>query len=530
MAFVRRFFNFIGTRFAAARVGRPDRSAALRAEGMERLEGRCLLSAVPAAQLLDTPVKLPANITAGADTNVSYLGRIPTAVVGDKAIFGDAVGPNGVNATFNVYDAATGGFLPPPAIQAAFEQVSAVSGGKAYFAGGLTDLKHSGISGAVEIYDSATNQWSTSTLPDPGIVGAAVAVGGKVLFSGGHIAPLPEDGDADNFVDIYDTGTSQWSTARLSGSIGAIVAATIDNTVIFAGADGQNESVVDMYDAGTGKWSTAPLSVARSPEAVVSVGKYVLLAGASSGLGLPAPDTRAVDIYNSETGKWSKARLTQKRQGFKAVVVGDLAIFAGGDYYDKKGNHLQSDVVDIFNARTGRWTTSKIPNPLGSHVRTAKITAATVLGEEAIFMGYRGAYVFDTRTRSWFTGAASSVNDNAQAAVTVGGKVVIIADGFPNGIYLTDADILTPTGLSPPSPTSPVNATKMKAVPVRFAWTPVQGATTYDNFVNGAFVARVASAGYSTTTSFYSGVLYWQIFAHVGDALLAGPIWSFTVA
>ena len=43
-----------------------------------------------------------------------------------------------------------------------------------------------------------------------------------------------------------------------------------------------------------------------------------------------------VDLYDSGTGRWSTARLSQARGELSATSVGTVAIFAGGLNYDGK--------------------------------------------------------------------------------------------------------------------------------------------------------------------------------------------------
>jgi hypothetical protein len=353
-------------------------------------------------------------------------------------------------------------------------------------------------------------------------VGAAVTVGDKVLFAGGSIDTAPYASVPSRRVDILDTGTGQWSTAELSGGSGATVATVIGNTAIFVAGHQRTNAIADIYDGVTGKWSTAPLSISRSPDVAVSVGKYVLLAGDSISQHPTSKSSRAVDVYNSATGKWSNAHLSQGRNHLSAVVVGELALFAGGQYIDRNNNPGYSDVVDIFDSRTGRWSRSTIPNG-------AFVGAATSLGAEAIFATDNGTYVFDTRTRRWFKGGLTSFSSNSQVAVTVDGKALFVSEGTGVIIYGSNADILAPTALVPPARPRPVDGAHVTVRHFRFSWTPVANATTYDNFVGGALAATVSSNGYTPTEYFDTNPGTWQILAHVGDSLLAGPVWNFTV-
>ena len=40
--------------------------------------------------------------------------------------------------------------------------------------------------------------------------------------------------------------------------------------------------------------------------------------------------SNVVDLYDSGTGRWSTAQLSQARQGLSATSVGTVAMFAGG--------------------------------------------------------------------------------------------------------------------------------------------------------------------------------------------------------
>jgi hypothetical protein len=142
-------------------------------------------------------------------------------------------------------------------------------------------------------------------------------------------------------VDIYDTGTGQWSTATLSVARDFLAATTVGTKAIFAGGDDSNSAygnptnAVDIYDASTGQWSTATLSQPRTYLAATTVGTRALFAG---GL-LNGGSSSAVDIYDASTGQWSTATLSQARYRLAATTVGTKALFAGG---------VGSSAVDIF--------------------------------------------------------------------------------------------------------------------------------------------------------------------------------------
>jgi hypothetical protein len=78
--------------------------------------------------------------------------------------------------------------------------------------------------------------------------------------------------------------------------------------------------------------------------AAVSVGNLILFAGGIRGAFL----SDVIDIYNVNTGKWSVAKLSYPRDAITAVAAGNKILFGGGR------NGLQwTDVtttVDIFQA------------------------------------------------------------------------------------------------------------------------------------------------------------------------------------
>src|SRR5207237_9654119 len=89
--------------------------------------------------------------------------------------------------------------------------------------------------------------------------------------------------DVSAVVDIYDSATGQWSTAALSDARWQLRVATVGSKVLFAGGttDGTfNEAAatatVDIYDAATGEWSTAALSQARLVPTIATVGTKAL--------------------------------------------------------------------------------------------------------------------------------------------------------------------------------------------------------------------------------------------------------------
>jgi hypothetical protein len=80
--------------------------------------------------------------------------------------------------------------------------------------------------------------------------------------------------------------------------------------------------------------------------------------------------TDRVDILDTETNTWSQASLSVPRAGLSSATLGNKAYFIGGGNIIISGiEYFESvtDVVDIFNADDGTWSTSTINLPRTAH-------------------------------------------------------------------------------------------------------------------------------------------------------------------
>jgi hypothetical protein len=230
-----------------------------------------------------------------------------------------------------------------------------------WFAGGWGDIEETN---KVEIYNAETNTWTFSTLSQTRSWPAGLAYKDHIFFAGGmfwstNVQPTSR-------VDIWNNEAAQWSTAELSVPRFSISAVGIGNKALFAGGANiiQNtvSSAVDIYDFTTGQWTTTSLSSPRAAmgNAVVetSDGPIALFGGGRTAVSGPFA-TDLVDIYHANTGTWSTANLSQARANLSATTVGHKVIFVGGITND----NVLSDRVDIYDALTGEWTTATLSAP-----------------------------------------------------------------------------------------------------------------------------------------------------------------------
>jgi len=255
---------------------------------------------------------------------------------------------------------------------------------------------------------------TTATLPEA-TEGAAVAVvGNEAIFAGGSTT----SGYAQ--VNIYNAATAQWSAARLSRARPDITALAVDDEALFAGGQPgiDTSSIVDIYNASTGAWSAGNLSVGRIDMAATTVGNLAIFAGGeTAATNLASTVTNAVDFYDAIDGKWFTGSLSQARSGIAAASVGDLALFAGGQGDEKDGVTQYSSVVDIYNTKTGRWSTATL-----SQARTG-IDALTV-GNTVLFAGGSAATglstavdIYNSTTGHWSTATLPSAQALQPAVV-----------------------------------------------------------------------------------------------------------------
>jgi hypothetical protein len=223
---------------------------------------------------------------------------ISVAVVGNKALFAGGFhltlngGVGSDSANVDIYDGATGAWSTAQLSQPRQGPSVAIIGGKAIFAG--ADY---GPNDAADVYDSASGTWSSAKLSHERALPAVAVAGGRAFFAGttnGDLISKREAAAASKTVDVYNSATGQWSAAKLSASRQPQVAAA-GNLVFFASSGSTPTSrAVDVLDVATGKWSTTRLGQARSGEAPAEAGGQVLFIGGYRGIQKPS---NFVDVF-----------------------------------------------------------------------------------------------------------------------------------------------------------------------------------------------------------------------------------------
>jgi N-acetylneuraminic acid mutarotase len=141
---------------------------------------------------------------------------------------------------------------------------------KLYFAGGLESFNDDALD-RVDIYDDASNSWSTSHLSEPKIGFAAIAVADKIYWAGGVNACS---------VEIKDINTGASANAylyRVGDNVGD-KAVTKDGKIVFRPRYYYDDKF-DIYDIATATWSIGVLPVGIYHSSIICVNNTIYIAG-----------------------------------------------------------------------------------------------------------------------------------------------------------------------------------------------------------------------------------------------------------
>lgn len=238
------------------------------------------------------------------------------------------------------------------------DKLAATTGldGTIYALGGMPSPYYS--TDAFEAYDSNTDTWSTkSPMPIPrNSLAAATGPDGKIYAIGGFITDTPYG--LSNRVDVYDPATDTWSSGNPMPTARDFPgAAVVDGKiyVIGGGRSSSNGRRVEMYDPATDTWSVmSPKPSSRYAMGVaVADGKIYTIGGA---VVWSATATTTVEMYDPATNTWSiKTPMPGPRYRLAAVTEPDGKIYAIGG--SDGGGHLLNK-VEAYDPKTDTWSSA----------------------------------------------------------------------------------------------------------------------------------------------------------------------------
>ena len=256
------------------------------------------------------------------------------------------------------------------------EAQSAKVNGKLYvLAGFLAGLK---ITGATEIYDPATNQWSTGApMPTPVTHMGAAVIGDEIWIVAGFVGNHP--GVATDKVQVYNTTTNTWRAGpALPNPRGSGAAVYNNGQLHFFGGllpdrktDVGEHYILDMNNITAGWQAAAPMPNPRNHLSGASVGGLVYAIGGQYGHDAGVSDQKFLDAYDPATNTWTRlADLPSARSHFEpgTMVHNDKIIIVGG----RRGNNFFFDDITEYDPQTNTWT-ERCPLPSKLLAPAAKV-------------------------------------------------------------------------------------------------------------------------------------------------------------
>ncbi|MDE1769010.1 MAG: Ig-like domain repeat protein [Thaumarchaeota archaeon] len=235
--------------------------------------------------------------------SIAYNGKI--------YVMGGFLSGGGYTNAVQVYDVSTNtwsttaaGTLPYPVAYS----TAAEYGGKIYVMGGNSGGANFNT---IQVYDTATNTWSTTAaapLPIAVAISATAEYGGKIYVMGGTSNGF---GPIVNTVQVYDIATNTWSTTdagNLPVAMSYVSAAEYNGKIyVMGGWDGSHDlNTVQVYNIATNTWSTTDvgtLPIASHSGSTVAFNGKIYQVGGFVYNSFTFLNT--VQVYDPSTNSWS---------------------------------------------------------------------------------------------------------------------------------------------------------------------------------------------------------------------------------
>jgi hypothetical protein len=205
--------------------------------------------------------------------------------------------------------------------------------GKLYAMGGIDS--NGKVIGAVEVYDTQSNRWSSAApmiTPRAGVA-AVTGADGKIYAIGGTDA----SGNAVNTVEEYDPFFNTWIAAPSLQTPRSGFAACLgyDNKIYVAGGLNQNKALnsVEVFDESTRTWQSTQSMLVPRANFGLSLGPSgeLIAEGGRNASG----DLDSIEIYDASNHQWSlnPTPLPIPCSGYASVEASDgITYLVGGDH------------------------------------------------------------------------------------------------------------------------------------------------------------------------------------------------------
>ena len=230
----------------------------------------------------------------------------------------------------------------------------------------LGNVLNLSITPSVEVYDPATDQWTTKTPMPMGLHHVGIGeVGGRLYVIGGYRQSGLNVWHPVATVYAYDPASDSWSERLPMPTARGALSVTVHEGKLYAigGYDrSANIAAVEVYDPDQNVWtSRAPLPTPRDHLATATVsGKVYAIGGRLNGDF--HRNLSVTECYDPATDQWTRvADLPTARSGITASVVDDRIYVFGGEGGDGtfRENEVYDPAHDVWRAMA--------PMPSGRH-------------------------------------------------------------------------------------------------------------------------------------------------------------------
>jgi len=241
---------------------------------------------------------------------------------------------------------------------------------------------------SAELFDPATGAWSATTNVMPNRRAnhtATLLADGKVLVSGGW--NVVAGTNILRNCDLYDPATNSWTTAGLMTQPRRFHTATLlyDGRVLAVGGDSANSlKTSELYDPATNRWiqQTSMMHVGhfRHTATLLPNGRVLVVSGLQSTSGLPTAYSGSANLYDpAGQGRWDSVTAPNGRDGHTATLLPNGKVLIVGGYTIQSSGGAGSsinniDVVELYDPGKGTSVpfsgTTNITFPRDSHTAT----------------------------------------------------------------------------------------------------------------------------------------------------------------
>jgi N-acetylneuraminic acid mutarotase len=300
---------------------------------------------------------------------------------------------NRVTQTFQMVSYPWKALSPMP--QSVSEFALASVGTKVYVMGGLSTVNGVATPSAdVQVYDTATAQWSTGAKAPRARAGAtAAAVGTRIYLMGGYDSANPT-GFAS--VDVLDTQTGQWSSGPAAPTARFYACAAAIGSQIYLVDGTQSMSIapataaLERLDTASGTWSTLASSgyAVAHPACTAANGALYVSGGEARYTSFGEQQTTS-QKYDPASNLWSSTNFFTSRRSRHASVAVQGSVFLIGGHTDAGVVGGLTDVTEVFKTSTGIWSI-KAPMPAA-----AQDVGAALVGGYVYVFSPTASYLYD---------------------------------------------------------------------------------------------------------------------------------------